>query len=76
MAGKVSLDMSKRDQLDLPLTQIAATSLLACEADGCSDFRDPLKLTRQRLNDPEWTPEDAKNQVRAAWPDDNQQDQE
>lgn len=76
LAGKASLDMSKRDQLDLPLTQIAATSLLACEADGCSDFRDPLKLTRQRLNDPQWSPEDAKNQVRAAWPDDNQQAQE
>jgi hypothetical protein len=76
IAGKVSLDMSKRDQLDLPLTQIAATSLLACEEDGCSDFRDPLKLTRQRLNDAQWTPEDAKNQVRAAWPDDNQQAQE
>ncbi|WP_415754294.1 hypothetical protein [Pseudomonas leptonychotis] len=76
IAGKASLDMSKRDPLDLPLTQIAATSLLACEEDGCSDFRDPLKLTRQRLNDAQWTPEDAKNQVRAAWPDDNQQAQE
>jgi hypothetical protein len=76
IAGKASLDMSKRDQLDLPLTQIAASSLLVCEEDGCSDFRDPLKLTRQRLNDAQWTPEDAKNQVRAAWPDDNQQAQE
>jgi len=76
IAGQVSLDMSKRDQQNLPLTQIAATSLLACEEDGCSDFRDPLKLTRQRLNDAQWTPEDAKNQVRAAWPDDNQQAQE
>lgn len=76
IAGQVSLDMNKRDQQDLPLTQIAATSLLACEEDGCSDFRDPLKLTRQRLNDAQWTPEDAKNQVRAAWPDDNQQAQE
>ena len=76
IAGQASLDMSKRDQLDLPLTQIAATSLLACEEDGCSDFRDPLKLTRQRLKDAQWTPEDAKNQVRAAWPDDNQQAQE
>lgn len=76
IAGQASLDMSKRDQLDLPLTQIAATSLLACEEDGCSDFRDPLKLTRQRLKDAQWTPEEAKNQVRAAWPDDNQQAQE
>lgn len=76
IAGQASLDMSKRDQLDLPLTQIAATSLLACEEDGCSDFRDPLKLTRQRLEDAQWTPEEAKNQVRAAWPDDNQQAQE
>ena len=76
IAGQVSLDMSKRDQQNLPLTQITATSLLACEEDGCSDFRDPLKLTRQRLNDAQWTPEDAKNQVRAAWPDDNQQAQE
>lgn len=76
LAGQASLDMHKRDQQDLPLTQIAATSLLACEEEGCSDFRDPLKLTRQRLNDAQWTPEEAKNQVRAAWPDDNQQVQE
>ena len=76
LAGQASLDMHKRDQQDLPLTQIAATSLLACEEEGCSDFRDPLKLTRQRLNDAQWTPEEAKNQVRAAWPDDNQQAQE
>lgn len=76
IAGKASLDMSKRDQQDLPLTQIAASSLLACEEEGCSDFRDPLKLTRQRLNDAQWTPEDAKKQVWAAWPDENQQAQE
>lgn len=76
LAGQVSLDMNKRDQQDLPLTQIAATSLLACEEEGCSDFRDPLKLTRQRLNDAQWTPEEAKNQVRAAWPENNQQVQE
>ena len=76
LAGQASLDMHKRDQQDLPLTQIAATSLLACEEEGCSDFRDPLKLTRQRLNDAQWTPEEAKTQVRAAWPDDNQQAQE
>lgn len=76
LAGQVSLDMSKRDQQDLPLTQIAATSLLACEEEGCSDFRDPLKLTRQRLNDAQWTPEEAKNQVRAAWPENSQQVQE
>lgn len=67
--GKVSLDTSKRDGEELPLTLIAANSLLACADPGCADLRDPLKLTRQRLNNPEWTPEEAKNQVRAAWPD-------
>ena len=67
--GKVSLDTHQRDDQDLPLTQIAANSLLACADPGCADLRDPLKLTRQRLNNPAWTPEEAKNQVRAAWPD-------
>lgn len=67
--GKVSLDTHQRDGQDLPLTQIAANSLLACADQGCADLRDPLKLTRQRLNNPEWTPEEAKNLVRAAWPD-------
>jgi hypothetical protein len=76
IAGEASLDMQKRDQLDLPLTQIAATSMLACAEEGCADFRDPLKLTRQRLNDEQWTPDEAKNQVRAAWPDRYQQAQE
>jgi hypothetical protein len=76
IAGEASLDMQKRDQLDLPLTQIAATSMLACAEEGCADFRDPLKLTRQRLNDEQWTPDQAKNQVRAAWPDRYQQAQE
>lgn len=76
IAGEASLDMQKRDGQDLPLTQIAATSMLACSEDGCADFRDPLKLTRQRLNDENWTPDEAKNQVRAAWPDRYQQAQE
>jgi hypothetical protein len=76
IAGEASLDMQKRDELDLPLTQIAATSMQACAEDGCADFRDPLKLTRQRLNDEIWTPDEAKNQVRAAWPDRYQQAQE
>lgn len=69
VAADASLDNKARDAAGLPLTQFAAKTLVACEKDGCADLRDPLKLTRHRLGQPEWTPERAKDQVRAVWPD-------
>jgi hypothetical protein len=69
VTADASLDSKARDTVGLPLTQLAAKTLVACEKDGCADLRDPLKLTRHRLGQPEWTPERAKDQVRAVWPD-------
>ena len=69
VTADASLDSKARDAEGLPLTQLAAKTLVACEKDGCADLRDPLKLTRHRLGQPEWTPERAKDQVRAVWPD-------
>lgn len=69
VTADASLDSKARDAEGLPLTQLAAKTLVACENDGCADLRDPLKLTRHRLGQPEWTPERAKDQVRAVWPD-------
>lgn len=67
--GKTRLDTSRLDEQKLPLTLISASSLQACSEDGCADLRDPLKLTRHELGDPEWTPERAKELIKQAWPD-------
>lgn len=69
VTADASLDSEARDAAALPLTRLAVKTILTCEEDGCADLRDPLKLTRHRLGQPEWTPDRAKDQVRAVWPD-------
>jgi len=69
VSGKVSLDPQRRDGHELPLTLIQADVLEPCKDVGCLDRMQPLSLMRQRLNDPDWSPEQAIAQVRAAWPD-------
>ncbi|MEO4046845.1 hypothetical protein AAFN46_07110 [Pseudomonas sp. CAU 1711] len=76
VSGKVSLDPQRLDQQDLPLTLIEAQSLQACQDDGCLDMTDPLALTRQRLNQPDWTPQAAQALVNSVWPDRYPQAQE
>ena len=67
--GKVSLDEKRLDQQNLPLTLVTASSLQACDENECADLRDPLKLIRHELGDPDWTPEEAKELIKQAWPD-------
>jgi len=67
--GKASLDDERLDEQKLPLTLVAASSLQACEESECADLRDPLKLVRHELGDPDWTPESAKELIKQAWPD-------
>ncbi|MCJ8169461.1 hypothetical protein [Atopomonas sediminilitoris] len=64
--GTASLDDQHLDEQNLPLTLVAATQITACEESACADLRDPLKLIRQELGDPNWTPETAKEIVLAA----------
>lgn len=67
--GKAQLDTSRLDDQKLPLTLITANTLQACSESECADLRDPLKLLRHEIGDPEWTPEQAKELVKQAWPD-------
>ncbi|WPC04930.1 hypothetical protein SBP02_19590 [Pseudomonas benzenivorans] len=76
ITGKVSLDPQRRDEQDLPLTLIDAKTLQPCQDDGCLDLTDPLTLTRQRLNQPDWTPQAAQALLQRAWPDRYPQAQE
>ena len=67
--GKARLDDERLDEQKLPLTLVTASSLQACEESECADLRDPLKLLRHELGDPNWTPESAKELIKQAWPD-------
>ena len=67
--GEARLDASRKDEQGLPLTLISAASLQACSEKGCADLRDPLKLARHEIGDPDWTPEDAKLLIQQAWPE-------
>ena len=67
--GEARLDASRKDEQNLPLTLISATTLQACSEKGCADLRDPLKLARHEIGDPDWTPEEAKSLIQQAWPD-------
>lgn len=68
LKGKVSLDLSKHDAADLPVTRIVGTRMRACNLDGCADLRDPLNLVREQFDDPNWTPEGARDAVEQAGP--------
>ncbi len=67
--GKAQLDTSRQDDQQLPLTLITANTLQTCSESECADLRDPLKLLRHEIGDPEWTPEQAKELVKQAWPE-------
>ena len=67
--GEARLDASRKDEQNLPLTLISATTLQACSEAGCADLRDPLKLARHEIGDPDWTPEAAKSLIQQAWPE-------
>ncbi|EWC41688.1 hypothetical protein B597_008515 [Stutzerimonas stutzeri KOS6] len=67
--GEARLDASRKDEQNLPLTLISATTLQACSENGCADLRDPLKLARHEIGDPDWTPEEAKSLIQKAWPE-------
>lgn len=67
--GKAQLDSGRLDDQQLPLTLITASSLQACSESECADLRDPLKLLRHEIGDPDWTPEQAKELVKQAWPE-------
>ena len=69
VSAKASLDLTQLDDQELPMTLLDAESLQACQSEGCLDLADPLSLTRQRLNNPGWTPESAQEVVRRVWPD-------
>ncbi|QEU31091.1 hypothetical protein FOB45_26430 [Pseudomonas luteola] len=75
LRGKESLSSEKQDKQGLPLTHIEGSTLMACESKGCSDLRDPVKLMRLKLNDPEWSPENAQETVNKAWPGRQQGDE-
>ena len=67
--GEARLDASRKDEQNLPLTLISANTLQACSEKGCADLRDPLKLARHEIGDPDWTPEEAKSLIQQAWPE-------
>lgn len=67
--GQASLDSERLDEQKLPLTLVSASSLQPCSEEACADLRDPLKLLRHEIGDPDWTPEDAKELIKQAWPD-------
>jgi hypothetical protein len=67
--GKARLDNERLDDQKLPLTLVSASSLQACSENECADLRDPLKLIRHEVGDPDWTPEAAKDVIKSAWPD-------
>ncbi|MDH0725375.1 hypothetical protein N5D27_02490 [Stutzerimonas stutzeri] len=67
--GEARLDASRKDEQSLPLTLVSATTLQACSEKGCADLRDPLKLARHEIGDPDWTPEEARSRIQQAWPE-------
>lgn len=67
--GKAQLDTTRLDEQKLPLTLVKANSLQACSENECTDLRDPLKLLRHEIGDPDWTPEQAKDLIKQAWPE-------
>ncbi|TWI56634.1 hypothetical protein IQ22_01086 [Pseudomonas duriflava] len=66
--GKETLDSEKQDEQDLPLARIEAATVMACKNKGCGELSDPLTLMRLALNDPQWSPDEARETVNKAWP--------
>lgn len=66
LSGAMSLDPSTYDADDLPVTRLSVKALQPCANEGCSDLRDPLALVRVQFEDPAWTPEVARQQLKDA----------
>ena len=66
LSGTLQLDPKARDADDLPLTHLTAKVVQPCTSEGCSDLRDPLALARVQFEDPAWTPEVARQQLKDA----------
>lgn len=66
LSGTLQLDPKVRDADDLPLTHLTAKVVQPCTSEGCSDLRDPLALARVQFEDPAWTPEAARQQLKDA----------
>ncbi|WP_282287658.1 hypothetical protein [Pseudomonas sp. PS02302] len=66
LSGTLQLDPKARDTDDLPLTHLTAKVVQPCTSEGCSDLRDPLALARVQFEDPAWTPEAARQQLKDA----------
>ena len=66
LSGTLQLDPKTRDADDLPLTHLTAKVVQPCTSEGCSDLRDPLALARVQFEDPAWTPEAARQQLKDA----------
>ena len=66
LSGTLQLDPKARDADDLPLTHLTAKVVQPCTSEGCSDLRDPLAPARVQFEDPAWTPEAARQQLKDA----------
>lgn len=66
LSGVLRLDSQVRDADDLPLTHLRAKVVQPCASEGCADLRDPLALARVQFEDPAWTPEAARQQLKDA----------
>jgi hypothetical protein len=51
------------------MTLITADSIQSCSEEQCADLKDPLALTRYRIGNPDWTPEEAEELIKRARPD-------
>lgn len=63
LRGEQKLDLEQQDGQGLPLTVVSPSYAFACEEKGCTDFFTPLNLTRLEYNQPDWTPEQAQQQI-------------
>lgn len=66
--GRVRLDPHTRDEEGLPMTRIQPDhdGVLACTQPGCAERANALTMTRDRIGDPEWTPERAQQVIAGA----------
>lgn len=63
VGGQQKIDPAQQDDQGLPLTVVYPDYAFACEEKGCTDFFTPLNLARLEFNKPDWTPEQAEQQI-------------
>lgn len=63
VSGQQKIDIEQQDDQGLPLTVVYPDYAFACEEKGCTDFFTPLNLARLEFNKPDWTPEQAEQQI-------------